>query len=99
MPESYPRPFSAKHSLAESKARFTAPRPIKSIVLNLSVSAKNFAIYSNVEALLVKYEFSDLANALKHNRIVQTSVVDFLKSNPTFENDYEISQVALKVEG
>jgi FkbM family methyltransferase len=99
MPESYPRSFAAKHSLAESKARSTAPRPIKSVVLNLAVAAKNFAIYSDVETLLMKYGFSDLANVLKHNRLVETAVGEFLKDNPAFEDDYAISQVEFKVEG
>ncbi len=99
MPKIYPRSFAEKYSIAESKARFTTLRPKKNVVVNLSVTAKTFAMHSHIETLLVKYGFSDLSNVLRYNRFAESSFAEFLKMNPAVEHQFEISQVTLKVEG
>src|SRR4030095_6938747 len=98
VPQEYPRTFASKYSFADSKARFGTSIRKKNIVLKVSVSAKHFAVYSNVETVLMRYGFQALADLLKHNRLVQDSVADFLSENPGFDNEYDISTVKLNIE-
>ena len=92
------RSFAEKFTFSESKQRFDMSWRKRNVTLNVSVKKEIFAAWSGVERLLIDHGFDKLADIVKTRRLVQTSVHEYLASDPDIETEQNIVDVQLRLE-